>query len=270
MGRLDGKVAMVTAAARGMGRGIALCLAEEGADVVVSDIAPQGALDIVGEEIEELGRESAAIRTDVTDRSAVESLVATTVERFGKLDIAVANAGITVQESVLEAKWENVLKTLEVTQFGAFHTCQFSARQMVRQVEAGHRGGKIVLTGSVHTELAVPNSAAYNMAKVAVVQLGKTLSVELAPYQINVNVVNPGWVDTPGSREYAGDKVVDEGGEKIPWGRLGAPPDIGKAVAYLASEDADYVTGTTLLVDGGFNLGWKLKDAMKEDVEEKS
>jgi glucose 1-dehydrogenase len=240
-----------------MGKGIALCLAEEGADVVVSDIASMDKLEGVRDEIQRLGGSSLAVQTDVSDRDAVEALVTATVDRFGKLDIAVANAGITVQESVLEAKWENVLKTLEVTQFGAFHTCQFAARQMVKQVEGGEKGGKIVLTGSVHTELAVPNSAAYNMAKVAVVQLGKTLAVELAPYHINVNVVNPGWVDTPGSREYAGDNVVDGGGEKVPWGRLGDPRDIGKAVAYLASEDADYVTGTTLLVDGGFNLGWK-------------
>jgi glucose 1-dehydrogenase len=257
MGRLEGKVAMVTAAARGMGRGIAVTLAREGADVVVSDIAGLEVLAPVKKEIEALGRSCEAVQTDVTDRAAVEDLVAVTAKKFGCLDIAVANAGITVQESVLDAKWENVLKTLEVTQFGAFHTCQFAARQMVRQIDSGRKGGKIVLTGSVHTELAVPNSAAYNMGKAAVVQLGRTLAVELAPYHINVNVVNPGWVDTPGSREYAGDEVVDAGGERIPWGRLGDPCDIGKAVAYLASDDADYVTGTTLLVDGGFRLGLK-------------
>ena len=258
MGRLDGKVALVTGAARGMGRGIALCLAEEGADVVVSDVAPLEQIQEVVHEIEAMGRRGLAQQTDVVDRDAVEALVAAVVETFGKLDVAVANAGISVRDSVLEANWEGVLRTLEVTQFGAFHTCQFAARQMVKQVEAGHKGGKIVLTGSVHTELAVGGSVAYNMAKAAVVQLGKTLAVEMAPYRINVNVVNPGWVDTPGSREYVGDEAVDEGYKRMPWGRLGTPRDIGKAVAYLSSDDADYVTGTTLLVDGGFKVGMKL------------
>lgn len=261
MGRLEGKAAFVTAAAQGMGRGIALCLAEEGADVMVSDLASQEtAMKAVAAEIEAMGRRSEIRATDVTDREAVQALVDRTVETFGHLDIAVANAGISVIEPVLAAKWEHVLKTFEVTQFGVFHTCQLAARQMVSQVKAGRPGGKIVITGSVHEELSPENCAAYNMAKAAAVMLGRTLAVELAPYHINVNVVNPGWVDTPGSRGYVGDRVVDEGGKKIVWGRLGTPRDIGKAVAYLASEDADYVTGETLRVDGGFKVGMKLSE----------
>ncbi len=105
-----------------------------------------------------------------------------------------------------------------------------------------------------------PEAAAYNMSKREVVQLGKTMAVELATYQINVNVVNPGWIDTPNTRMYVGGPAVDEGGRRVPSGRLGVPKDIGKAVAYLASDDADYVTGTALLVDGGPKMGLRLHD----------
>jgi glucose 1-dehydrogenase len=261
MGRLDGKSALVTASAQGMGRGIALCLAEEGADVMVSDLGTQeaGMKEVVAE-IEALGRRAAICTTDVTDRDAVKALVDRTVETFGHLDIAVANAGVSVIGPMLEARWEDVRKTFEVTQFGVFHTCQFAARQMVAQVKAGRPGGKIVITGSVHEELSPENCAAYNMAKAAAVMLGRTLAVELAPHHINVNVVNPGWVDTPGSRGYVGDQVVDEGGKKIIWGRLGTTRDIGRAVVYLASDDADYVTGETLRVDGGFKVGMRLSE----------
>lgn len=260
MGRLDGKVALVTGAAQGMGRGIALRLAEEGADVAINDVQPVERIQEVAKEIEALGRRSLSIQCDIADRDAVQQMVAQVADHFGHLDIAAANTGITVMESVVEAKWENVLHVLEVTQFGVFHTSQFAAQQMVKQFEAGREGGKIIITGSVHTLLAVPRSAAYNMAKAAVVQLAKTMAVELAQYRINVNVVNPGWVDTPNTRMYVGDGAVDEGGSKIPWGRLGRPEDIGKAVAYLASDDADYVTGEALLVDGGFRIGMRLPE----------
>jgi glucose 1-dehydrogenase len=256
--RLEGKIALVTGAARGIGRGIALCLAEEGADLVANDLPGAdgpGARDTV-QAIAALGRRALAYDADISDREQVGRLFAAGVEHFGQIDIAVANAAFSIREPVVEAQWEHVLRTLEVTQFGVFHTVQAAARQMVRQGQ----GGKIVIVASVLAEIPFANSSAYNMAKAAVVHLGRTLAGELAPHRINVNVVNPGYIDTPGERKFATEEQIQRAGRNVPWGRLGTPRDIGRAVAYLASDDADYVTGSVLAVDGGYRLGLRLPD----------
>jgi glucose 1-dehydrogenase len=255
MQRLAGKVALVTGAARGIGQGIALCLAEEGADVIVNDLSPEafpGAADARGtvEAIEVLGRRVLAYYADVSDRSQVAAMFAAAVQQFGRIDIAVANAAISVREPVLTAQWENVLRTIEVAQFGVYHTCQAAAQQLVTQGQ----GGKIVIIGSVLAELPLATSAPYNMAKAAINQLGRTLAIELAEHRINVNVINPGFVDTPGERRFATDEQIAETGRRLPWGRIGVPRDIGRAAVFLASDDADYITGSALVVDGGFRL----------------
>ena len=258
MQRFTGKVALVTGAARGIGRGIALCLAEEGADVIVNDLPPADGLGARGtaQEVEALGRRALAYDADISDREQVAALFAAGAAHFGQIDIAVANAAFSIREPVVEARWEHVLRTIEVTQFGVFHTCQAAAQQMVRQ----GRGGKIVIVGSILAEIPFPSSAAYNMAKAAVNHLGRTLAAELAARRINVNVVNPGYIDTPGERKFATEEQLQRAGRNIPWGRLGTPRDIGRAVAYLASDDADYVTGSVLQVDGGYRLGMRLPD----------
>lgn len=152
---------------------------------------------------------------------------------------------------MIDADWSHVLETLQVSQFGVFHTCQFGARHLVRQ----GTGGKIIIISSVHAEIPVPGSAGYNMAKAAITHLGGTLAAELTPHRINVNTIFPGWIDTPGERAFATEEEIQAGGEKIPWGRLGTPADIGGVAAFLASADADYITGSTLRVDGGYSLG---------------
>lgn len=255
MNRCSGKIALVTGACTGMGRGIALCLAEEGADIAVNDVCPPEEARSVQDELEALGVKTAYWQADVSDREAIEQMIAGIVERFGSLDICVANAGISIPEPVIDADWDHVLRTIQVTHFGVFHTCQFAARQMVKQVNQGSAGGKIIIICSVHEELAVRGSGAYNMAKAAVAQLGRTMAVELGPYHINVNVINPGLTDTPGTRSASSDEVLTRAATRIPWRRLGKPEDIGKAAAFLASDDADYITGVTLRVDGGFKLG---------------
>ena len=111
------------------------------------------------------------------------------------------------------------------------------------------------MIGSVHEELAVPQSAAYNMSKAAINHLARTMAAELAAHRINVNVVNPGWIDTPGEREYYSEEEIREVGRGIPWGRIGTPADIAEAVAFLASDAADYITGAALRVDGGLVIG---------------
>lgn len=248
--RLAGKIALVTGASRGIGRGIALRLAAEGADIVVNYRTHPDEAAEVAAEIQRRGRRALAWQADVADRDAVARMFAATVEQFGGLDIAVANAAFSIREPVIEAQWEHVLRTLAVSQFGVFHTCQMAAQQMVRQ----GRGGKIVIISSVHQEQVLVNSAPYNMAKAAINNLGCTMAAELAAHHINVNNINPGWIDTPGERAFATEEELIAGGKAIPWGRLGTPADIAAAVAFLVSDEADYITGATLRVDGGYVL----------------
>jgi len=261
MKRLAGKVALITGASQGIGRGIALCLAAEGADIVVNYRSHRDEARQVVAAVEEMGCRALAWQADVAQRDAVAAMVAGAVEAFGRLDIAVANAAHSVREPVVEAAWENVERVIQVSQFGVFHTCQLAARQMVAQAEVGDGKGKIVIISSILEEMPAPGSAAYNMAKAAINHLGRTMAAELARYRINVNMVNPGWIDTPGERQFASEEQLREGGKRTPWGRLGTPDDIGKAVAFLASDDADYITGATLRVDGGFLLGLTLPPA---------
>jgi glucose 1-dehydrogenase len=261
MRRFEDRVALITGASRGIGRGIALCLAEEGADIVVHYRTHPEEAQEVADAVEAFGQRALLWRADVADRAAVEEMVAGAADHFGRIDVAVANAAVSVRQLVVDADWASVQRTIEVSQFGVFHTCQFAARQMIAQEQHGRSAGKIVIISSVHAELPVPTSAAYNMAKAAINHLGETLANELTPYHINVNVINPGWIDTPGERKYATEEEIRAGAKRLPWKRLGTPEDIGKAVAFLASDDADYVTGATLRVDGGLVLGLHTPDA---------
>jgi glucose 1-dehydrogenase len=264
-GRLVGRVALITGAARGIGRGAALCLAEEGADIALNDLAPPEGGDSpaaleAAQLVRGLGRRASVHYGDVADAAQVEAMVADAVAALGRVDIVVANAAFSIRELVVDSRWEHAERTLAVTQFGVFHTCRAAARQMVRQ----GGGGKIVIIGSIMAELAIPTSSVYNMAKAAVNQLGLTLAAELAPHRINVNVVNPGYIDTPGERRFATDEEIARAGRAIPWGRMGTPHDIGRAVAFLSSDDADYITGSALRVDGGFMVGLRLPPPAEE------
>jgi glucose 1-dehydrogenase len=251
MNRFEGKVALVTGAARGIGRGIALKLASEGARVVVNDVTHMAEAEAVVAQIMDMGGDAFAFQADVSEPDSVAAMVEACVGRFGALDITAANVGISIREPVLEASWEHVRRTIEVSQFGVYHTCQLSAQQMTKQdLKQGSRG-KIVITGSVHEEFPFKTGAAYNMAKAAINHFARTLAAELCERRINVNVVNPGWIDTPGERALFDDETIDSAGAKLPWGRMGRPEDIANTVAFLASHEADYITGAAIRVDGG-------------------
>jgi glucose 1-dehydrogenase len=252
MRRFENKVALVTGAAQGIGRGIALRLASEGATVVVNDRANLDAAAETVREATSYGQEAIFWQADVSDRDAVAAMYAGIVERFGSVDIVVSNAAMSVREPVLTASWEGVLSTLEVTQFGVFHVCQMAAQQMVQQPPNPVSRGKIVIISSVQAEVAAEDSVAYNMAKAAINHMAHTMAAELVGHHINVNVVLPGWIDTPGERAYYTEQELQENGKLLPWGRLGTPDDIAKAVAFLASDDAEYITGIELRVDGGY------------------
>jgi glucose 1-dehydrogenase len=255
MKRFSGKTALITGASRGIGRGIALHLAELGANVVINYRSHAREAQQVADAIAALGQHALTVQADVADRRAMAAMFAAAVAEFGHLDIAVANAAFSIRERVIDAQWEHVERVLAVSQFGVFHCCQMAAQQMVKQVQAGRPGAKIAIISSVMEEICRPRSAAYNMAKGAINRLGQTMAAELAPYRINVNIVNPGWIDTPGERRFATEQEIRTQGPRIPWGRIGTPQDIAHAVAFLCSPEADYVTGATLRVDGGYVLG---------------
>jgi len=259
--RLGGKVALVTGANRGIGRGTALCLAEEGADVLVNfRTHAQEAAEVVTE-IQSLGRRALAWQADVAERAQVDAMIQGAVKHLGRLDIAVANAAHSVRQPVTDLDWEVVQRIMAVTQFGVFHTCQFAARRMVEQAQ----GGKIIIISSIHAEAPFARSGPYNMAKAGINHLARTMGAELASHHINVNVINPGWIDTPGERAFFTEEALRQGARRIPWRRMGTPRDIGRSVVFLASEDADYITGSCLRVDGGFMVGLTLPEAVPEE-----
>ena len=239
---LKGKVALISGSSRGIGRGCALEMARAGADIALPDEA-----EAVAAEIRAMGRQALVVGADVADRSAVENLVDTTIEEFGHLDIAVCNAAYSKREPFLEMSIEGMQRTLDVTLWGVFHLAQASARKMVEQ----GRGGCLLFISSVHAFIPVPTSLAYNAAKAGLNHMGATIANELTPHHIRVNTIEPGWIDTPGERNYATEEEIREGGQKLPWGRMGSIEDIGRAATFLCSDAADYITGAVLRVDGG-------------------
>ncbi len=247
MGRLNGKVALVTGASRGIGRGCAIALAEDGADVVVNYRShPDDAATTV-REIEAFGRRGLAFGADVSDRSQVDAMVTATLERFGRLDILVANAYRSIRQPFLDMTIDGLRQTLDVTMLGVFHSCQAGARAMVARGD----GGSIVIVASIHAEHAFAGAAAYNMAKFGVSGLGLTMANELTPHRIRVNILNPGWIDTPGERQFLSEEELQIEGRKLPFGRLGQPREMGRVVAFLSSDDASFITGSIIRADGG-------------------
>jgi glucose 1-dehydrogenase len=253
MQRLLNKMALVTGASRGVGRGTAICLAEEGADVLVNYRTHQDEAQAVVEEITRMGRRALAYQADVAEREQVQAMIDAAVKYFGRIDIVVANAAYSVRQPVLEAEWEGVQRTVNVTMYGVFHTCQLGARQMVKQGQ----GGKIVIISSIVSEFCF-GAPAYSMAKSANNHFCELLAREMAPHCVNVNAINLGWIDTPGERAFFSEEQLQEGGKHIPWGRLGKPRDIGRCAVFLASEDADYMTGSIVRMDGGYMIGLRL------------
>lgn len=253
--KLQGKLALVTGAGRGIGRGCALELAREGADLVINDRPGSPDLAAAAEEIRSLGRRCTAIEADVFSRSGCESLVAQAAA-IAPIDILVSNPAFSRRAGFLEYDPDVFERVLRGALTSGFHMSQLVARQMV----AGGRRGKIVFISSVHADRPYAGSVAYNAAKAGLNHMAKTIAIELVKHRINVNLIEPGWIDTPNERQVFGDKMLDEQGPLQPWGRLGQPADIGRAVVFLCSDDADYMTGTVLRVDGALVL----RDCLEE------
>lgn len=252
MPRLAGKNVLVTGSSRGIGKGCALEMAKEGANVAINYHSHQGEAEKVAEEARSYGVKAIVLGGDVSDRLRVEAMIAETADAFGSLDCFVSNAVYSDRQLMLEADLDGFKKTIDVGMWGAFYGVRGAALQMVKQ----GKGGSIVVISSPHAVLAIPTAMAYNMAKAAIDHMSRTAAVELAPHRIRVNIVHPGWIDTPGERKFFTEEQLEQGGKALPWKRLGRPDEVGKAVAFVSSDDAEYMTGGTLTVDGGVGLPW--------------
>jgi len=246
--RLQGRIAAITGGALGIGRATARLFAAEGATVALGDVVVAGA-EAVAKEIVAGGGRALAVGMDVGDAGQVRDFVDRVVSELGRLDVMFANAGIAHSAPFLEhpeAEWHRVLR---VNLSGVFFCCQAAARQMVRQ-----GGGRIIATASINGFRGVENLVGYNVAKAGVIELTKTLAVELAKHHIAVNAIAPAQIDTRLTRslpEEARRRRVD----RIPMGRFGEVDEVARAALFLASDDASYVTGHTLAVDGGYLAG---------------
>jgi 3-oxoacyl-[acyl-carrier protein] reductase len=243
--RLANKIALVTGGGRGIGRGIALELAREGADLAVNYRRDAEAAAATVAEIRALGREAMTVQADVSDVDAVQAAVAAVIDRFGRLDVTIANSGVASRFVAVRdldvSEWRRVMSTdLD----GAF----FTARAVVPHLAATR--GTLIFISSVGADLAAPGGAPYHCAKAGVNTLTRVLAKEVAKDGVRVNCIAPGLV-----RSDMGNRLIDFFGDQlvqgIPLGRAGEPTDIGRAAVYLASDDAAWVTGKILRVDGG-------------------
>jgi glucose 1-dehydrogenase len=247
---LHGKTALVTGAARGIGRGCAMELARAGADVAINDRtrSPQ-AMETVSE-IEKLGRRAFLVEGDAFQATSCAEIAQRALDQLGRIDILISNPAFSRRSDFLDCPPELFDRVVQGTLHGGFYMSQVVAQHMV----ARGGGGKITFISSVQSRIPYVRSAAYNAGKAGLNHMAFTIAAELAKHRINVNVIEPGWIDTPGEHETFGDELIASSAPTLPWGRLGTPEDIGRAAAFLSSSDADYITGTSLLVDGGFWL----------------
>ncbi len=246
---LKGQIGVVTGGGQGLGKVFSLAFAEMGAKVVVAELNPDTGPETT-KEIETNGGEALFVETDVKNRLSIEAMVEKTVERFGHLDFLVNNAGITKwcpAESVTEKDWEDVIN---VNLNGLFYCSQAAGRQMIKQ-----RRGRIINIASMSGYIVnhPQPQASYNTSKAAVIHLTRSLAVEWAPYNIRVNAIAPGYMDTAMTHKAFDDPAYGPTWiESIPMRRPGKPEELAPLAIFLASEASSYVTGSTILIDGGY------------------
>jgi glucose 1-dehydrogenase len=252
------QVVFVTGASRGIGRAIALAFAQAGAHVAINDYQAQDEAQALAREIEQLGRRALVVLGDVSQQAVVEGLIQQTVDSFGRLDHLVTNAVYSDREPFYSANMDGFHRTIDVTMWGAFYALRAAANQFIKQ----GRGGSAVIISSPHAFIPVPNAMAYNMAKAALDSMARTAAIELIEHKIRVNVIHPGWVDTPGERKFASEQEISRAGAMLPWGRMARPEEIARGVLFLADSESEYISGAQLLIDGGNTLPWWARGGM--------
>lgn len=245
---LTGKTALVTGASRGIGRAIALMLAEAGADVAVNYAGSEAAAAEVAALIEAMGRKAVKVKADVSSTQEVEDMFKLVLETFGKLDILVNNAGITRDNLIMRMKEDEFDQVIATNLKGVFNCVKAATRPMMKQ-----RSGRIINISSVVGVLGNPGQANYVAAKAGVIGMTKATAKELASRGITVNAVAPGFIETDMTDKLPED-MRTQLLQQIPLAKLGQPEDIAKAVRFLASDDASYMTGQTIHVDGGMYM----------------
>lgn len=242
---LEGKVAVITGASRGIGRAIALAMAENGAAVAINYNGSRDRAEAVGQEIMEKGGKAGIYQCDVSDFAACEQFLQSVVQEYGRIDILVNNAGITRDGLLMRMSEEDFDQVLDTNLKGAFHCIRFSARQMIRQ-----RSGRIINMSSVSGVTGNAGQANYSASKAGVIGLTKAAAKELASRNITVNAIAPGFIETE-MTEVLSETVKAEAVKQIPLGRFGRPEDIADLAVFLASDRAGYITGQVIQADGG-------------------
>jgi glucose 1-dehydrogenase len=247
--QLKGKVALVTGSGSGIGKAIAMRFAAEGAHVVLN-YHPGGkhSGEDVLPEIKRFDPDALAIGANVDNRQEVEAMVQQIVRRFGRLDIAVSNAGIEIKKPFLDITDEEWSRVLSVNLYGSFVVSQLAARQMVKQ----GGGGKLIFISSVHEDIPFAGFTPYCVSKGGIRMLMRNLALELAPHKINVNNVAPGAIATPINEKVLKDpEKLKKAASEVPLGRIGKPEEVAALAVFLAGNESDYVTGSTYYIDGG-------------------
>src|SRR5258708_5529511 len=252
--QLDQRVAIVTGSDSGIGRAIAIQFAKEGATVVVNYAHAQDKAEEVRQTIAKNDGKALVIQADVSQYQQAMGLIQQTVQHFNRLDIMVNNAGIEIHNPFLDVTEEQFDRVLSLDLKGAFFCAQAAAREMVKRKTAG----RIINISSIHENLALPQNAPYCCAKGGLRMMTRTICLELAPYNITVNNIAPGAIDTPINAEIKGDPAkMATLLKEIPLHRMGQPEEIAELALYLASDASSYITGSTFIIDGGLtrNIG---------------
>lgn len=243
---LKGKSAFVTGASRGIGRSVAVCLAQAGAEVALVG-RDTAALTQTLDEVKAAGGRSLVLQADVTDAASVEQAADAARKAFGKLDILVCNAGAQRLKPFLDMTQSDWRELIATNLEGAIVAMQSVGRGMVEQ-----KSGVVLVMASIYSFVGAPGNSIYCMTKGGLLQLSRALAVEWARYNVRVNAICPGWIETDLTKPYMQDqKVVDAGLRQIPIRRFGKPEDIGPLAVYLASDEASFVTGQAFVIDGG-------------------